>query len=60
MTIEKRFPKAPTDVIYGALTLMQNWSILLKETDREKTAHVKEGHVLDEEFQAQLCGAYYL
>jgi hypothetical protein len=49
MAIEKRFPKAPNDVIYVALTLMQKWT-LLKEVDREKMAHVNEGnHVLDED-----------
>ena len=50
MAIEKGFPKAPTDIIYVALTLMQKWSILLKEEDREKLA---EGwhHELDEEVQ---------
>jgi hypothetical protein len=28
MTIEKNFSKTPTDVIYVALSLMQQWSIL--------------------------------
>lgn len=35
MTIEKRFPNAPADVIYIALSCMPKWNILLKEVDRE-------------------------
>ena len=42
MTIEKKFPKAPTNIIYVALSLMQKWSILLKEADREKLLHIKD------------------
>jgi hypothetical protein len=34
MAIEKRSARAPTDVVYVALTLLQKWSIiLLKELD---------------------------
>jgi hypothetical protein len=36
MAIEKHFPKAPTDVIYDALSLMQKWSIMLKEGERKR------------------------
>jgi hypothetical protein len=35
MAIEKCFPKALTDVIYIALSLMQKWSFILKEGDRK-------------------------
>jgi len=35
MAIEKKIPKAPSDVIYCAISLMQKWSLLLKEEDRE-------------------------
>ena len=42
MAIEKRFPKAPTDVIYVALSLMQKWSIMLKEGDRKRFTQVKD------------------
>jgi len=31
MAIEQRFPKALTDVIYVALSLLQKWGVLLKE-----------------------------
>ena len=36
MAIENVFPKAPTDVIYTAVSLMQRWCVLLKEKDRER------------------------
>jgi len=42
MAIEKSFPKTPTDVIYLALSLMQKWSILLKEEDKRSVMQVKE------------------
>jgi hypothetical protein len=42
MAIEKRSPRAPTDVVYVALTLLQKWSILLKEVDGEQILSVKE------------------
>jgi hypothetical protein len=42
MTIEKNFPKATTDVIYAVISLMQKWSILLKEEDRRRILRVKE------------------
>ena len=35
MAIEKSFLKAPTDVLYRAVLLMQRWSVLLKEKDKE-------------------------
>ena len=35
MAIEKIFPKAPSDVIYCAISLMQKWRLLLKEEDRK-------------------------
>ena len=42
MAIEKRSPRAPTDVVYVALTLLQKWSIMLKEVDGERILSVKE------------------
>jgi hypothetical protein len=42
MRIEKQFPKAPTDVIYTAISFMQQWSYLLKEDDRERINQMKE------------------
>jgi hypothetical protein len=30
MAIEKHFPKAPSDVMYVAISLLQKWSLLLK------------------------------
>ena len=41
MAIEKRFPTTPTDVIYVAISLMQKWSVLLKE-DRQRVLQLKE------------------
>lgn len=40
MAIEKSFPKAPTDVMYIAVSLMQKWAILLKENDRERVEDI--------------------
>jgi hypothetical protein len=40
MVIEKRFPKAPSDVVYVAISLLQKWSLLLKEKDKERIEHV--------------------
>lgn len=34
MAIEKVFPKAPTDVIFVALSLMQKWRVSLKEKEQ--------------------------
>lgn len=45
MAIEKSLPKAPTDIIYTALSLMQRWSISLKEKDMERFSQVKGGHL---------------
>jgi len=42
MAIEKRSARAPTDVVYVALTLLQKWSIMLKEVDGERILSVKE------------------
>ena len=42
MAIEQRFPKALTDVIYVALSLLQKWGVLLKEVDRQRVLHVKD------------------
>ena len=36
MSIEQKFPKAPTDVVYLALSYLQKWSILLKDADRDR------------------------
>ena len=43
MAIEKRFPNAPSDVLFDALSLLQRWSILLKESDRCKVLQAKDG-----------------
>lgn len=43
MAIEKRFPKAPSDVMYVAVSLMQKWSLLLKKKDKELIDHILEG-----------------
>jgi hypothetical protein len=51
MAIEKKFPKAPSDVIYVAISFMQKWSHLLKEKDKE------EAYLLAEEFSTQRCYA---
>jgi hypothetical protein len=40
MAIEKKFPKAPSDVIYVAISFMQKWSHLLKEKDKEFAEHI--------------------
>ena len=42
MAIEKVFPKAPTDVLYAALSLLQKWIMLLKENDRWRMSQVKD------------------
>ena len=36
MAINKTFPRAPTDIIYIALSLLQKWSAKLKEKDQEQ------------------------
>ena len=36
MEIEKCYPKAPFDVLYAALFLLQKWSMLLKEGDKQR------------------------
>jgi hypothetical protein len=35
MSIEQKFPKTPTDVVYLTLSYLQKWSILLKDADRD-------------------------
>ena len=40
MAIERSFPKAPSDVIYAAVSLMQKWSLLPKEKDKERVEHI--------------------
>lgn len=42
MAIEKTFVKLPTDVVYVAISLLQRWSILLKEKDKERMLQVLE------------------
>lgn len=42
MAIEHKFPGAPTDVIFVALSFMQKWSLLLKEEDCQRVQQVKE------------------
>jgi hypothetical protein len=41
MAIEKRLPKAPADMIYVALSLLQKWCIILKEADKERIMQTK-------------------
>jgi hypothetical protein len=43
MAIEKKFSKAPSDVIYCAISLMQKWRLLLKEEDMKLFDQVKDG-----------------
>lgn len=42
MAIEKKFPKAPTDVMHIGLSFLQKWAILLQEEDRERLGNMKE------------------
>lgn len=42
MAIDKKFPKLPTDVIYNALSLLQNLSVKLKEKDQARILQVKD------------------
>jgi hypothetical protein len=39
--IDKKFPKAPTEVIYIAISLMQ-WSVKLKEKDQDRIMQIKD------------------
>jgi len=41
IAIEKMIPKAPTDVLYIALSLMQKWSVKLKEKDQDRIMQIK-------------------
>lgn len=38
---KKRFPHAPTDVIYTVLSMLQKWRILLKDVDMEHVIQLK-------------------
>jgi hypothetical protein len=42
MAIEKVFPKAPSDVIYVAISLMQKWSQLLRGKNKERVDQILE------------------
>jgi hypothetical protein len=42
MSIERKFPKNPSDIMYIALTFMQKRSLLLKDEDRQRIVQVKE------------------
>jgi hypothetical protein len=42
MAVEKKVPRAPSYVIYTALSLMQKWSFALKEKDLERFGQVKD------------------
>ena len=43
MAIDKKLPKLPTDVIYNALSLLQNWSVIkLKEKDQARILQLKD------------------
>jgi len=42
MAIEKKFPNAPTDVAFNVLSLLQKWSLMLKEEDRSRILQVKD------------------
>ncbi|KAG2534833.1 hypothetical protein PVAP13_9NG087473 [Panicum virgatum] len=39
MAIEKIIPKSPTDVMYVALSLLQKWSVRLKDEDQDRISH---------------------
>lgn len=53
MAIEKKFPKAPTDVLFVAISLMQKWSILLKEEDQANNNASEGKHIrVAQDFQA--------
>jgi hypothetical protein len=41
MAINKTFPQAPTDIVYIALSLVQKWSIKLKEKDQDQFVRMK-------------------
>jgi hypothetical protein len=42
VAIDKMFPKAPTDVIYVAISMMQIWSVKLKEKDQDRIMQTKD------------------
>lgn len=42
MTIRKAFIKSPSDVIHIAISLMQRWSLLLKEEDKLSVSQILE------------------
>jgi hypothetical protein len=41
MAINKTFPQVPTDIVYIALSLVQKWSIKLKEKDQDQIVRMK-------------------
>jgi hypothetical protein len=53
MAIKKKFSKAPTDVLFVAISLIQKWSIVLKEEDWENSNASEGKHIrVAEDFQA--------
>jgi hypothetical protein len=42
IAIEKMIPKEQTDVIYVAISLMQKWSVKLKEKDQDRIMQIKD------------------
>jgi len=42
VAIEKKYPKAPTDVVYVALSFLQKWCTLLKQKDRVHVEKIKD------------------
>jgi len=42
MAIEKIIPKSPTDVMYVALSLLQKWSVRLKDEDQDRISQFKD------------------
>lgn len=42
MAIHKKFPRAPAEAVYMALSFMQKWSISLKSKDREHVVKIKD------------------
>jgi len=42
MSIEHKFPKSPSDIMYIALSFMQKWSLLLKEDNRQRITQIKD------------------
>jgi hypothetical protein len=42
MAIEKIFIKSPNEVIYTAISLLQRWTVLLREKDRDRVEQALE------------------